>query len=101
MGVLELAEAELGVGLGAVAGDDFGGGPGVPVGDEDAFAEQAFFQGGAGLVVDVPGQPKGGRAVAGDSGGEQVADPPLVGDLADGGGELFVGAPPGRRPVLG
>lgn len=54
--VFELAEGELGFGLGAVAGHDFGHGPGVVVGDQDVFAEQLFFQRGAGGGVDRPGQ---------------------------------------------
>ena len=57
VGVFELAEPELGLGLGAVAGDDFGDGPVVAVGDEEPFAEDAVFQGGAGGVVDLPVQP--------------------------------------------
>ena len=44
VGVFELAEAELGVGLGAVAGHDVGDGPVVVVGDEDPFAEQFVLQ---------------------------------------------------------
>ena len=56
--VLELAEPELGLGLGAVAGDDLGDGPVVVAGDQDVLAEDLLFQRGAGLLVDVPGQPE-------------------------------------------
>lgn len=35
-----------------------GGTDSVLVGDEDAFAEQVFFQRGAGVVIDAPGQPE-------------------------------------------
>ena len=61
MGVFELAEAEFGFGLGAVAGDDLGDGPVFPVGDQDTFAEDLGFQVGAGLVVDVESEPVLGR----------------------------------------
>ena len=40
--VFELAEAELGVGLGAVGGDDVGHRP-VAVGEQDPFAEQPLL----------------------------------------------------------
>ena len=55
--VFELAEGELGVGLGAVGGDDIGDRPVVAVGDEHALAEDLVFQRAAGVGVDVPGQP--------------------------------------------
>jgi hypothetical protein len=54
-GVFELAEGELGLGLGPVAGDDLGGGPVVVVGDQDVLAEDLFFRGGARAGVDGPG----------------------------------------------
>jgi hypothetical protein len=38
-GGLELAEGELGLGLGPVAGDHVGDGPVVVVGDQDVLAE--------------------------------------------------------------
>ena len=44
MGVFELAEAGFGVGLGAVGGDDLGGGPVVAVGEQDPLAEDLVFQ---------------------------------------------------------
>jgi hypothetical protein len=43
VGVFELAEAELGLGLGAVAGDHVGDRPVVAVGHQHAFAEDLFF----------------------------------------------------------
>ena len=48
-----VAETELGVGLGSVAGNDLGGGPVVVVGDQDVLAEQLLLQccaGGASMV---------------------------------------------------
>src|SRR6266542_3952740 len=50
-GVFELAEAELGLGLGPVAGHDLADGPVVAVSDEEPLAEDAVFQGVAGGLV--------------------------------------------------
>ena len=63
--VFHLPEGELGLGLGPVAGNHLGDGPVVVIGDEDVLAEQFFFQGGAGIVVDVPGQAEISGLVAG------------------------------------
>ncbi len=52
--VFELAEGELGFGLGPVAGDHLGGGPVVVAGDQDVLAEDFFFQRRAGCGVDAP-----------------------------------------------
>ncbi len=57
LGVLELAESGLGVGLGAVAGDHLGRRPLVAAGDQDPLAEQLGRQFAAGGVVDGPGDP--------------------------------------------
>ena len=56
MRVFELAEAELGFGLGPVAGDDLGHGPVVVTGDQHVLAEDLVFQGGARFGVLLPGQ---------------------------------------------
>jgi len=56
VGVFELAEAGLGVGLGAVGGDDVGDGPVLAVGDEDPFAEDLGFQRVAGDLIDLDGE---------------------------------------------
>ncbi len=53
-GFFELAEPELGLGLGAVASDDIGGGPVVAVGHQHPFAEDLFFEVGASRVVAGP-----------------------------------------------
>ena len=66
-GVFELAEGELGLGLGAVAGHDLGDRPVVAVGDQDTFAEDLGFQVVAGRFVDVVGEPVLGWALAGES----------------------------------
>ncbi len=63
--VFELAEAELGLGLGTVGGHHLGQGPVLVGGDQDAFAEHLGFQVGAGVVVNGPGQPVCGWGVAG------------------------------------
>jgi hypothetical protein len=55
--VLELAEAELGIRLGPVAGDDLGDRPPVAAGDQYPLAEDLFFQLVTGALVDVEGQP--------------------------------------------
>ena len=56
MRVFELAEGELGLGLGPVPGDHLGHRPVVVAGDQHVLAEHLFFQGGAGVRVDAPGQ---------------------------------------------
>ena len=55
-GVFQLAEGELGLGLGPVPGDDLGDGPVVVAGDQHVLAEDLLFQRGAGVGVDAPGQ---------------------------------------------
>ena len=49
--VFELAETELGFGLGPVPGDDLGGRPVFVIGDQHVLAEEFFFERGAGLRV--------------------------------------------------
>jgi hypothetical protein len=57
-GVFHLAEVAFDLGLGAVVGDDLGGGSdvGVLVGEEDAFAEQLVFEGGSGGWFGAPSE---------------------------------------------
>jgi len=64
VGVFELVEAELGVGLGAVGGDHVGDRPVVAVGDQDLFAGYLGFQRVASVLVDLDAQSVlcGGRA---------------------------------------
>lgn len=81
---------ELGVGLGPEGDDHFRCCPGVPVGDQDPFAEDLFFQAVSGRVVDVPAQPEGGWRVTGDGDRQDVPDPPLACDLVDGLAEFAV-----------
>src|SRR5665647_3055062 len=83
VGVFELAEPGLDVVLGAVAGDDFGDGPVVVVGDEQALAEDLGFQCLAGGGVDLPAQPHLGRCLAGQVGGQHSVDPAGAGDRGD------------------
>jgi hypothetical protein len=75
VGVFELAEAELGLGLGAVAGDYLGDWPVLAVGDQDTFAEDLGFQVGAGLVVDVEGEPVLGWCVSGQGDADDAPTP--------------------------
>src|SRR6266568_8418403 len=91
VGVFHLAEGELGVGLGPVAGDDFGGGPVVVVGDQHVFAEDFLFQGGARVVVDAPGQAEVFGFVAGQLPGDDPTHPRIMDDLADLGLDLGAG----------
>ena len=63
--VFELAEGELGFGLGPVPGDHLGGGPVVVAGDQHVLAEEFLFQRGAGVLVDAPGQAQVFGLVAG------------------------------------
>jgi hypothetical protein len=60
-----LTEAELGVGLGAVAGDYLGDRPGLTVGEQDPFAEDFGFQRVLRLGVDGDGEAVLGRCGAG------------------------------------
>jgi hypothetical protein len=78
--------------LGAVGGYDLGGGPGVAVGEQDAFAEQAGFQRFAGCGVGGEAQPQVGGFVAGEGGGEDVADPAGFADGGDFGLDRGAGA---------
>ena len=72
MGVFELPEAELDVGLGPVGGDHIGYGPVFAVGDQDPFAEDLVFQGGPGPGVDDDGEP----ALGGGGPGEPAVPDP-------------------------
>ena len=83
-----MAEAELGLGLGAVAGDYLGDGPVLVVGDQDTFAEDLGFQVGAGLVVDVEGEPVLGWGVSGQGDADDAPDPGVVDDPFDVGADL-------------
>ncbi len=56
MRVFELAEGELGLGLGLVGGDDPGGRPVAVIGDQHVLAGQFFFESGAGGLIDGPCQ---------------------------------------------
>ena len=64
MGVFELTEAELRVGLGPVGGHDVADGPVVLIGDKYSFAEYFRFQCAAGVVVDGEGESVLGRRVS-------------------------------------
>src|SRR6516225_3905607 len=88
MRVFELAEGELGVGLGPVGGDHVGDGPVVVAGDQDAFAEDLGFQLAAGAVVDVPGQTVLGGCVAGEVPVDDPAQPGVGEQSGDLGGDL-------------
>jgi hypothetical protein len=81
--VLELAEGELGLGLGPVAGDHLGGGPLVVVGDQDVLAEDLLFQGGAGACVDAPGKPQVPGLFPGELPADHPAHPWFAGDRGD------------------
>ena len=98
MRVLELAEAELGVGLGAVGGDHVGHRP-VAVGEQDPLAEQARLEPGAGAGVGAPGQPQLGGRLAGQGDGDDVGDPAGFADGGDLGlhlGPVAAGAAAGQ-----
>src|SRR5260221_899260 len=90
--VLELPEGELRFGLGPVAGDHLGGGPVVVAGDQDVFAEQFLFQGGAGCLVDGPGQAQAGGLVTVQLPGDDAPHPGLAGNCLDLGFDLAPGA---------
>jgi hypothetical protein len=70
VGVFELPEPELDLGLGAVGGHDVGGWPVVTVGEQDPLAEQPAFQAVAGAGVASPGQAQLGRVLPGQGGGD-------------------------------
>jgi hypothetical protein len=78
VGVFELAEGELGLGLGAVSGHYLGGGPGLPVGDQDAFAEDFGFQVGAGVGVGGEGESVCGWGVTGQFPADDASGPGVV-----------------------
>lgn len=78
-----MAEAELGVGLGPVAGYDLGQGPVVAVGDQDLFAEDLGFEFRAGVGVDAPGQPVLGGGVAVRLPGDDAFGPGVGADAGD------------------
>jgi len=90
--VLELPEGELRFGLGPVAGDHLGGGPVVVAGDQDVLAEQFLFQGGAGCLVDGPGQAQAGGLVTVQLPGDDAPHPGLAGNCLDLGFDLAPGA---------
>ena len=92
MGVFELPEGVLDVGLGPVGGDDLGGCPVGLVGDQDAFAENAFLQACPGRFLDLVCEPELFRALTGEVHGEDFGDPGVVGDSADACAELLAGA---------
>jgi len=82
VGVFELPEPGLDFGLGSVGGDHVGDRPGAAVGEQDPFAEQALFEGGAGAGVGAPGQPEVGWVLAGEGDLDDLVDPT---GFADGG----------------
>jgi hypothetical protein len=90
-GVFELAEGELGLGLGSVGGDHLGHGPVVVIGDQHVLAEDLLFQGGAGGRVDAPGQAQVFGLVAGEVPGNHPPDPGFPGDRGDLGLRLLAG----------
>ena len=92
LGIFELAEPELGVGLRPVGGYHVGDTPLVAVGEQDSFAEQAVLQPGAGAGVGAKGQPEAGRVLAGEGGGDDLADPAGFEDGGDVGLYLAPGA---------
>src|SRR5215470_3943794 len=95
-----LAEGELGVGGGPVAGHYLGDRPVVPAGDQDPFAENFGFQGGAGGLIDGEAEPVLGGGVPGQRRGQDTLDPAV---MADGGDLAFHGgfAPAGLAPGQG
>ena len=92
MGVFELAEGELGFGLGAVAGHYLGDGPVLVVGDQDTLAEDLGFQVSAGLVVDMEGESVLGWGVTSEFPADDASDPGVFDDPFDLGGDLVVAA---------
>src|SRR2546427_10103797 len=73
----------FGLGLGPVAGDHLGGGPVVVAGDQHVLAEDLFFQGGAGVRVDAPGQAQVLGLLAVQLPGDDPAGPGFAGDRLD------------------
>ena len=92
-GVFELPEGGLGLGLGPVAGDHLGGGPVVVIGDQHVLAEELFFQGDAGIVVDAPRQAQVAGLLAGQLPGNHPPHPGLAGNRGD------LGLHPGAGPA--
>src|ERR1035441_6552587 len=92
VGVFELAEGELGFGLGPVGGDDLGGGPVIVIGDQHVLAEELLFQGRAGSLVDAPGEAQVFGLVAVQPPGDYPAGPGFAGDSGDLGLHLLAGA---------
>jgi hypothetical protein len=90
-GVFHLPEGEFGFGLGPVPGDHVRDGPFVVVSDQDMLAEDLLLQGGAGVRVDLPGQPQVLGLLAGQFPGDDAADPGLGGDRLDLGGDFLAG----------
>jgi hypothetical protein len=82
VGVFELAEAEFGVGLGAVGGHDVGYRP-VAVGEQDAFAERPRLKPGTGARVAAPVRPQLGGLLAGEGDGDDVGHPAGLADRGD------------------
>src|SRR5512147_1588901 len=81
--VLELAEGELGLGLGPVAGYHLGDRPVVVVADQDVLAEQLVLQPGASIRVDGPGQAQLGGLVTGQVPPDDAPDPGVLGEGGD------------------
>ena len=81
---------------GAVAGDDLGGGPVIMIGDQHVLAEELFFQGGTGGLVDVPGQAQVAGLLAVQLPGHHPPHPGLADDRGDLGFRFFAG--PGVLP---
>jgi putative transposase len=75
VGVFHLAESGLDLGLGAVAGHDLSGAPVVAVGEQDPLTEHGPVQRGAGAGIASEGDPQLARAVSGEGGGDDLADP--------------------------
>jgi len=90
--VLHLPEPEFRLGLRPVAGDDLGDGPVVVAGDQDVLAEDLLFEGGAGVLVDVPGQAQVFRLFSGQVPADDAAHPRFCGDGGDLGLDFVPGA---------
>ena len=69
---------ELGFGLRPVPGDHVGDRPVVVAGDQHVLAEDLFLQRGAGVRVDLPGQPQVPGLLAGQFPGDDAAGPGLA-----------------------
>ena len=83
VGVFELAESELGLGLGTVAGDDLGDWPVVAVGDQHSFAEHLLLEHLACGLVELEAQPVLGWGVTGELVAQDPGDPRILDDLCD------------------